>query len=273
MRSRIYIVILIAVLTSSCGEYQELLKSTDYDLKKTKAREYFEAKQYVKSSELLEQIVQRYRATDEAEELNWLLAQSFYGMRQYDIAGTGFKSIVDQYPYGKFAEQSAFLGAKCDYNMSPKAELDQEYTKNAIDGFKVFVTRFPSSTQVPDAKKLIKELEERLVEKSYLNARLYYDMTEYKSAITALSNSLKEYSDTKYREEMMYLKLSSLYLYAEKSYVNKQRERYQAALDDYFSFVEEFPESRFSGDVKKIYESTARYLKLGETIGSESTGK
>ncbi len=103
-----------------------------------------------------------------------------------------------------------------------------------------------------NAKSLLKELEEKLVEKSYLSAKLYYDMKEYKAAIVALNNSLKEYADTKYREEMMFLKLNSLFLYAENSMANKQKERYQATLDDYYSFMEEFPESKYSKDVKRI---------------------
>jgi outer membrane protein assembly factor BamD len=119
---------------------------------------------------------------------------------------------------------------------------------------------------VEEAKTYIRELRDRLVEKSYLNAKLYYNMKEYKAAITALTNSLKEFSDSKFREEMMYLKLSSLFVYAEKSLAVRQKERYQAALDDYFSFMEEYPESKYSREVKKIYEDTAKYLKLGDNI-------
>lgn len=268
MKVRLFSLLVITILLSSCGEYEKLLKSTDYDLKKAKAKEYYEAKQYVKSSELLGQILPRFRATEEAEELNWINAQSYYGMGQYDMAGTYFKSLIEQYPFGKYSEDATYLAALCDYNLSPKAELDQENSKNSMEGFNLFVNRFPLSQKVPEARKHIIELRERLVEKSYLNARLYYDMKEYKAAITALTASLKEYSDTKYREEMMYLKLNSMFLYAENSYAQKKKERYQNTLDDYYSFMEEFPESRYSKDVKRIYQDTARYLKIGNTADS-----
>jgi outer membrane protein assembly factor BamD len=265
MKVRIFIVLVISILLSSCGEYEKLLKSTDYDLKKAKAREYYDSKQFVKATELLSQVIPRFRATDEAEELNWLNAQSYFGMKQYDLAGSYYKSLVEQYPFDKYAEEATFLGAKCDYNLSPRAELDQQSSRNAIEGFNVFINRFALSPRVQEARDYIKELQDRLVEKSYRNATLYYNMKEYKAAITALTNSLKEFSESKYREEMMYLKLSSLYLYAERSLTTKQKERYQAALDDYFSFMEEYPESKYSKEVKKIYQDTARYLKLGET--------
>jgi outer membrane protein assembly factor BamD len=263
MRSGTYILLMLLVLVTSCGEYEKLLKSDDYDLKKTKAREYYDNGKYVKATELLAQLLPRYRATEEAEDLNWLNAQSYYKMKDNFSAGTYFKSYVDQYPFGKYAEEASFMGALCDYNISPRAELDQENTTNAIEGFNVFIKRYPYSARIEECKTYIKELEERLVEKSYLSAKLYYDMKQYKSAITALTNSLKEYSDTKFREEMMYLKLSSLFLYAENSLAIRQKERYQATLDDYYSFMEEFPEGKYSREVKRIFQKTSDYLKTG----------
>jgi outer membrane protein assembly factor BamD len=262
MRPGIYIALLIMMLTSSCGGYEKLLKGTDFDLKKARAKEYFEAGKYVKSTELIEQILPRFRASESGEDLTWMIAQSYYGMKQYDIAGSYFRSYVEQFGYGKHVEEGTFMSALCDYYGSPRAELDQENTRRAIEGFKVFLARFPASPRVDECKKLMTELQERLVEKSYLSAKLYYDMEQYKAAVTALSNSLKEYADTKYREEMMYLKLSSLFLYAGRSYDFRQKERYQATLDDYYSFMEEFPSSSYEKDVKKIYEDTARYLKI-----------
>ena len=179
------------------------------------------------------------------------------------MAGSYFKSFIDQFPFGKHAEDANYMAALCDYNIAPRSELDQDNTKNAIEGFKIFINRFPASLKIEEARKLEKELEEKLVEKSYMSAKLYYEMNQYKAAVVALNNSLKEYADTKYREEMMFLKLNSLYLYAEKSFANKQKERYQATLDDYYSFMEEFPKSQYSKDVNDIFQKTNKYLKAG----------
>ncbi|MCX6326258.1 MAG: outer membrane protein assembly factor BamD [Bacteroidia bacterium] len=263
MRFRFYIVLIILVLVSSCGEYEKLLKSTDFDLKKAKTKEYYDAGQYVKTTELLTQILPRFRATEEAEELNWMNAQSYYGMKDYYMAGSYFKSFIDQFPFGKHAEEANFMAAMCDYNIAPRSELDQENSRNAIEGFNFFMNRFPGSPKIEESRRLVKELEEKLVEKSYLSAKLYYDMKQYKAAVVALNNSLKEYADSKFREEMMFLKLNSLFLYSENSLANKQKERYQSTLDDFYSFMEEFPESQYSKDVNDIFQKTNRYLKAG----------
>ena len=265
MRFRLHIVLIILVLVSSCTGYEKLLKSKDYDLKKTKAKEFFEAGEYVKTTELLTQILPRFRATDEAEDLNWMNAQAYYGMKDYVMAGSYFKSFIDQFPFGKHAEEANYMAALCDYNISARPELDQENTKNAIEGFNIFMNKFPNSTKIEDCKKRISDLEDKLVEKSYLNAKLYYDMKQYKAAVVALSNSLKEYASTKYREKMMFLKLNSLYLYGVHSLAIKQKERYQATLDDYFSFMEEFPKSSYSRDVDDIFQTTNKFLKTGKT--------
>jgi len=265
MRSVSYILLIILVLATSCGEYEKLLKSEDYDLKKAKAQEYFDAGKYVKATELLSQLLPRYRGSVEAEELNWMNAQSFYLMKDYYSAGTYFKSYIDMYPYGKYSEEASFLGALCDYKISPRAELDQDNTNNAIEGFNIFLRKYPYSQRVVECQTYIKELQERLVEKSYLSAKLYYEMDQYKAAITALTNSLREYSGSEFREEMMFLKLNSLFQYAENSLAARQKERYQATLDDYYSFMEEFPESKYKRDVKRIYQKASQYLKIDTT--------
>jgi outer membrane protein assembly factor BamD len=261
MKFRLYIILVILLLASSCGEYEKLLKSTDFELKKTKALEYYEEGKYVKTTELLRQILPRYRATEEGEELNWINAQSYYGMKDYIMAGSQYKSFIDQFPFGKHTEEAHFLAAYCDYLTSPRSELDQENTRNAIEGFNIFINKFPYSPKIEECKKLITEMEERLVEKNYKSARLYYDMKEYKAAVVAINNSLKLYANSKYREEMMFLKLNSLFQYAELSFADKQKTRYQDTLDDYYSFMEEYPESRYAKDVKSIYDKTDKYLK------------
>ena len=263
MKFRLYIVLIILVLVSSCGEYEKLLKSTDSDLKKEKAKEYYADGEYVKSSELLNQILPRYRATDEAEELNWIHAQSYYGMKDYFMAGSYFKSFVDEFPFGKHAEEAHFLVGMCDYKISPRTELDQDNTRNALEEFTIFVSRYAYSPKVEECNKMISELQDKLVEKSHNNAMLYYNMKEYKAAVVAITNSLKQYSNSKYREEMMFLKLNSLFLYAQKSMPDKQKLRYQDTLDDYYSFMEEFPKSQYSKDVANIFQKTNKFLKKG----------
>ena len=242
MKLRTGIIILTALFLSSCGKYEKLLKSSDFQLKKEKALEYFEAGKYVKATELFTQILPRFRATDEAEELNWLNSRAHFELQDYMMAGTYFQNFATLYPYSRYAEEANFMIAYSDYKMSPRPDLDQEFTRKAIEGFELFKRRFPVSERFAEADALITEMEDRLVRKSYISAKLYYDMKQYRAAVVALNNSLTEYPDTRFREEMMFLKLNSQYLYAFNSIADRQKERYQTAYDEYLSYVEEFPD-------------------------------
>jgi hypothetical protein len=75
-------------------------------------------------------------------------------------------------------------------------------------------------------------------------------------------NSLEDYPDTKFREQLMYLRLRSRYLYAMNSVPSKQAERFQEAVDEYYSFIDEFPDSKFRKDAEKIYKNSNNYLSV-----------
>ncbi len=266
MRIRPLIIILLALIATSCGEYEKLLKSSDYELKKQKVYDYYDDGKYIKSIELLDQIMPRYRATEDGEQLSWINAQANFKIKDYIMAGTYYQTFADTYPGSNNAEEAAYLAAMCDYYLSPRPELDQANTKKAIESFTIFMTRYPNSTRSDDCKARIKEMQEKLVEKSYMSGRLYYDLKQYRAATVSLSNSLKEYPDTKYREELMFLKLDALYMYAQKSISAKQVERYQATLDDYYSFIEEFPQTKYSRDATKIFQNTGKFLKVDTSV-------
>ncbi len=264
MRFRFYIPLILVLLASSCGEYEKILKSTDYELKKTKALEYFEEGRFIRATELLTQILPRYRATGEAENLTWISAQCYYNVHDYMTAGASYKNFYEAYPYNEHAEEATFMTAYCDYLMAPRPDLDQSYTRVAIEGFQYFMRRFPVSTKKEESEELIRELEDKLVEKSFNSAKLYYDLKRYEAANVALSNSLKEYPETKHREELLFLKMESRFQYAERSINEKKRERYQNTLDEYYSFIEEFPESKYQREIEKIYRTTAKFLNIDQ---------
>jgi len=111
-----------------------------------------------------------------------------------------------------------------------------------------------------ECRQLIMEMSDKLVEKSYISAKLYYDLGYFKSAIIALRGSLADYPDTKYREDVLFLILKSSFLLADNSVYSKQKERYQATVDEYYSFIGEFPESQFVKEAERIYTSTMKIL-------------
>ena len=104
------------------------------------------------------------------------------------------------------------------------------------------------------------ELQNKLYDKSYINARTYYKIGRYKSAVVALRNALKEYPETPHREEILYLTVKSCHELATNSVRALQRDRYLDMLDAYYTFVADFPESKYRKELDRLQKTARRYL-------------
>lgn len=259
------ILLVTFLLLAGCGEYEKILKSRDYPIKYEKALEYYNAGEFVKAATLIDQVVNIYRGTTKADTVKYYQAMSYYGQRDYILAGHYFNELAVTYTSSNYLEESEFMVAYCYYKQSPRPDLDQQPTFNAINAFKMYMVKYPTSDRIQECQDLIVELSDKLVEKSYNSARLYFDLGYYKSAIIALRNSLEQYPETKYREELLYLVLRSSFLLADNSVESKKKERLQSTVDEYFSFSSEFPESEFLKDAERMYKTTQKALESYST--------
>ena len=108
MKKVVFLLMMITVLLSSCGEYNKILKSTDYELKYSYAKKYFNAKQYSKSATLLDELVPIFKGSAQAEESLYLLAQSYYGQKDYQTASQYFNTYYTTYPKGEYTELARY---------------------------------------------------------------------------------------------------------------------------------------------------------------------
>jgi outer membrane protein assembly factor BamD len=189
------------------------------------------------------------------------MANAYYNKQDFILAKHYFSEFYRTFGNHQWAEEAEFLSAYCDYKMSPRPSLDQSYTRKAISAFELFIRRNPNSPRVKKANDLIIELRNKLAIKAYEAAKLYYEMEDYKAAIIALNNCLKRYPNTEHREEVRFLILKSNFLLASNSIKEKEQERFQSTLDEYYTFVNQFPESQYQEEVEKIFEKTQRNLK------------
>ncbi|HYQ58485.1 MAG TPA: outer membrane protein assembly factor BamD [Draconibacterium sp.] len=254
----------ILLLLNSCSDYSKVVKSNDYEYKYKKAVEYYEEGEYVRASTLFRELVNIYRGTSSSAQIYYYFAKSMIGQKDYLMAKHYFKSLTKEYPTSEYFEESQFMIGYCSYLLSPKPRLDQQVTQEAIDDLQLYINLYPYSDRVDEANRLIEELRDKLVYKSYLSAKLYYDFENYKAAVIALGNALEKYPESKYREELKYMLLKSKYLLAENSIRDKQDERYTNALDEYFSFIDEYPESEYKKEVDKFYEKASEILHYNE---------
>jgi len=266
MKRLFYCFFIVVICLSSCSQYEKLRKSSDYHLKYRKAFEYYNAGDFVRAGQLFDDIQHVFRYTSKADTVTYYQAMSYFKQRDFFTSSHYFSRIYRDQRTSPFAEESEYLTGFCYYRLSPRPELDQEHTYSAIEAFQIFLTRHPNSQFKEDAEKYLAEMRDKLVDKSYMTAKLYYNLGQYKASITALNNSLDDYPETKHREELMYLLLRSSFLLADNSVPSRKKERFQSTVDEYYSFVGEFPQSAYVRDAQRMYERANRFLRArGET--------
>jgi outer membrane protein assembly factor BamD len=201
MKKNILITLLAALLLSSCGEYNKLLKSTDYEYKYEAAKNYFAKGQYNRAATLLNELIAILKGTDKAEESLYMLGMSYYNQKDYQTAAQTFIQYYNVYPRGTFTELARFHAGKALYLDTPEPRLDQSGTYSAIQQLQMFMEYFPQSSKKEEAQNMIFALQDKLVMKEYLSAKLYYNMgnylgNNYQACVITAQNALKDYPYT-----------------------------------------------------------------------------
>ena len=266
MKKNILITLLAALLLSSCGEYKKLLKSTDYEYKYEAAKNYFAKGQYNRAATLLNELIAILKGTDKAEESLYMLGMSYYNQNDYQTAAQTFTQYYNVYPRGTFTELARFHAGKALYLDTPEPRLDQSGTYNAIQQLQMFLEYFPNSAKKDEAQNMIFALQDKLVMKEYLSAKLYYNLgnylgNNYESCVITAQNALKDYPYTNMREDLSILILRAKYEMAVFSVEDKREERYREAVDEYYAFKNEFPESKYMKDADRIFKEAQKILK------------
>ena len=266
MKKNIIITLLAAASLTSCGEYNKLLKSTDYEYKYEAAKNYFAKGQYNRSATLLNELITILKGTDKAEESLYMLGMSYYNQKDYQTAAQTFITYFNTYPRGTFTELARFHAGKSLFLDTPEPRLDQSSTYQAIQQLQMFMEYFPNSTKKQEAQDMIFALQDKLVLKELYSAKLYYNLgnylgNNYESCVITAQNALKDYPYTDYREELSILILRARHEMAIYSVEDKKMDRYRETIDEYYAFKNEFPESKYLKEAEKIFNESHKVIK------------
>ena len=270
------IIIALSVLTlglTSCGNYSNVLRADDYDYRYEAAKEYYAAGEYNRCYQVLEDMILLLKATDKGEESLYMLAMCYYNLKYYESASDYFERYYQSYPKGTYAELSRFYAGLAAFKQSPDSRLDQSSTYTALNCMNEYLQYYPNSPRREEFTDMIYQLQERLAQKEYESARLYYNLgnytgncifggNNYDACIITAENTLKLYPYTRFREELMILILRSRYKLALNSVVAKAEERYRATIDEYYGFKNEFPESKYIKEADKMFKACSEKVKM-----------
>ncbi|WP_091899645.1 outer membrane protein assembly factor BamD [Prevotella sp. lc2012] len=274
MKRCVVILSCAAMLMCGCAsEFNSVYKSAGTDYKYEYAKECFARNKFQQAITLLEELVTIKKGSDEAQECLYMLAMAQYCNSDFEAASETFKKYGSSYPRGTYAESAAFYVGQSLYQSAPEPRLDQSPTNGAITAYQQFMDQYPDSKLRPQAQERLYELYDKLIQKEYLSAELYYNLggyfgninsneeSNYTSCIITAQNALKNYPYCSLREDFMLLIMKSKFELAENSSEEKRLDRYREAEDECYGFLNEFPESKNAAIAEKFIARCKKVIK------------
>ncbi len=258
----LFVTVCLAMLLGSCrSTHDKVLRSKDINYKFAKANEYYQQKKWYKAAEVYETLLPAFRGTKNYEELFYRYCYSFYYQEDYLSASYQFKNFIDNFPKSARADECEYMYATCMFKLSNRPSLDQTSTYKAMEALQSYINTHPDSKNLIEASNNIDICRAKIEEKDANAAKLYYNISQYKSSSVAYKALIQSYPESSKLDFYQLMVIKSFYLYAKSSLKSKQEERYAEAVNAYNELLSEKPQSLYLKEAEKYFISAQNSIK------------
>ena len=192
----------LAALLNACSSDRGKLSHTEFCKNKyDAAAELFKKQKYGRAQDKLEEILSLCAGTGYMEQSQFLLAESYFNLEEWIEARGEYGSFVLNFPGSPFIETAEFRKAISSFNIEFKVARDESNTTIAMRDFERYLSNYPDSPLRDSVNYYYGLLVERMAEKEFQTARLYYRMDKYQAAVIYLKEFLENYKVSKRRKD------------------------------------------------------------------------
>jgi outer membrane protein assembly factor BamD len=238
----------IWLIVAGCASGPGTLTGLDADTLYQRGVQAAENRKWDNAIAAFEQLMFQFPTHPLTQDARYRLGDVYYQKKEYITAATEFARLADDYPTGQYADDARFRVCETYARQSPRAPLDQEFTRSAIGHCRFLIGTFPQSEHVPRAEAIIKEMRNKLADKELRAGDVYMKMQAWDSAILTLTDMLEQYPDA----NVVPRALLQLYrAYGRIGY----REEAQATRE---RLLKDFPDSPEARQVREVTVETSR---------------
>lgn len=259
--SSLLLCITIALVVMSCSSSKEV-ESLSVEERFAQAMHKFKDGDYLDAIEDFKVVTVQFPGSTVADDAQFNIAECRYLRGEYILAGAEYDLLVRTMPSSPLVPRARYMKAMSGYNLSPKSELDQKYTREAIDDFQTFIEYSPADTMAKDAATKISELINKLAKKELENGTLYYRLEYYKAAIAYFDNVMERFHDSEYADDALLGKILAM----------RDRRDYSGALDAIRLFLEKYPASELHKEVESLKTEVEADIANAKPMPKASSG-
>jgi outer membrane protein assembly factor BamD len=156
----------------------------------------FEARRWDEAIRVFERVVTVHPGHPRIEEAHFLLAESHFNKREFSTAAAEYTRLATAFPRSRWAAEARFKACESYYRLSPNVQLDQQYTKAAVEHCESMIRVFPDSEYAARAQEMLTELREKLAEKVLIGGEFYFRRRAFDSAIMYFEEVVADHAGT-----------------------------------------------------------------------------
>lgn len=197
------VILITSIYISGCGSSKSDITTDDPQRAFEIAKKKYDRQDYVDAVEDFSYIKIRFPGTEISDKVQYYLAMSYYGQKEYLLAAYELETFLKNYPLSPLYQEAKYMVGVTYYQLSPKYSLDQEYTKAALTELLTFIDLYPQDKNVPDAENKVKELRNKLAYKDYWTGELYMKNDNNKAATLYFQSVYENYIDSDWADDAM----------------------------------------------------------------------
>jgi outer membrane protein assembly factor BamD len=245
-----------------CGS-GNVIKDMTVEERYAQAMAKFNDEDYLEAINDFTVITLQYQGSGFADKAQYHLAECRFKRGEFLLATYEYNQLKRNYPSSPLVPDAQYKLGLSYYNLAPKSNLDQQYTRKAIEELQTFVEYFPGNEHALDADAKIRELTTRLARKAYETAELYSTMQYYKAAVYYYDDVIEKYHDTEFAP----------LAYLGKADVLITKEKYQDAYDVLTRFLERYPNSVLRSRADRLKQRVEGELKSASKQENKNAGR
>lgn len=192
---RLPIALACVLLLAACGGNRgpaQLSPDTLYE----RGMAAYRAGSYGRAVELLDRFLLGSLGDPRAHEARMAVARSRMERREYILAAGDYSRLLNESPPDSLQVPARFGLCDAYQRLSPRPQLDQEYTGSALAYCESVATAYPATPEGRQAGEWVRDLRAKLAQKSYDNGMFYFRRGAFDAAVVYFSEAVEQFPGT-----------------------------------------------------------------------------
>jgi outer membrane protein assembly factor BamD len=239
---------LVALLAGCAGRSVDLekLSSPSDEVVWQAGKAAADKKDWESARKYLRRLIDGFPQSQHQADARIALADTYMkqgGTGNYVLAISSYREFLTLYPSHPLAAYAQFQAAEAYFKQVNSPDRDQTATHQALEEYQRLLDVYPNSEYVEKARERVHDCRQTLARSEFMVGHFYQrSRRAWRSAIGRYEGILRDYPDFEQLDEVLFRLAESL----------SAAGRYAEARPQIGRLLEEFPNSSFVGDARKL---------------------